>query len=221
MRRCLALLLLAATAAVAAPTPPADRDAAFERIQRDARASRLLDLAADDIKNKRLDAALAHALEAEKLRPNDAAVLNTKGAALTELRRFDDARVALEAALVADPNGFAPQYNLGEILALQKRYSDAAVHFTVLESRFGALPLLKYKIYLCHALGGNTERAAERLRQMRYPEDGAAWYFAQAVALAQAGKKREARELVAAAAAIHPKEVDTYRDTLRDSELLD
>lgn len=219
-RRLLFLPLLVATAFAASPTP-AERNAAFRQAQHGSEIDRQLDLAAKDIEADRFEAALARIVEVEKLRPNDAIVLNTKGAALVELRRFDEAKVALEAAAAADPESFAPRYNLGEILSLQKKHLEAAGHFTVLETRFGELPLLKFKVYVSYALADRIDRAAERLATLRFPDDGAAWYFAQAADRLLAGKKREAERLMATATAIHPdEEVAPYRDTLRDSGLL-
>ncbi|MDD5198882.1 MAG: tetratricopeptide repeat protein [Terrimicrobiaceae bacterium] len=219
MRRCIPYLLALASAA-AAPAGAVSRDEAFARLRDEARVAKLEEQSADDVKNHRYEVALKKAIEADALRPGNPIILNTKGAALTELGRYDEATKALEAAVAADPQAFQPQFNQGEMLSLQKKYSDAAVQFTVLLSRFGAIPIIKYKIYLCYVLTGQKNLASDALRTMRYPEDGAAWYFAHAVDRLQAGQRSEALRLLAAADAIHHEEAQTYRDTLRGTGLL-
>lgn len=221
LRRLLLLALTLAASAAAADSPgDTGRKAAFDRLRNDALATKLLDQAAEDIKARHFEAALKKSEAAEAIRPDDPAVLNTKGAALTELKRFDEAAKALDAATAADPSAFAPQFNKGDLLTRQKKYSDAVVQFSVLKSRFGDLPLLKYELYLCYALQGQKELATDALLALRYPEDGAAWYFAHAADQLQAGKKKEARQLIAAAEAIHAGDTGNYRDSLHESGLL-
>jgi tetratricopeptide (TPR) repeat protein len=219
MRRLLPFFLLAASA-VAAPSDAASRRAALDKLTREARVATLISLSADDIQNRRFAEALRRADEALKIEPGNAVALNTRGAALTELRRFDEASKALAQAAAAAPEAFAPRFNQGEILSLQKKYLEAAEHFTRLEERFGPMPILKYKLYLCYALAGKSDLASQRLADMRYPMDGPAWYFSHAVDLVQTGKPADAKKLVAAALAIHGNEANTYRDTLVENGIL-
>lgn len=214
----LGLLLAAAGPLAAEPVPAAD--AALDRIQNEARVDRLLELAAGELREKRLEAALRHIEEAAAVRPNDPVILNTKGAILIEMRRFPEARTVLGQAVAADPASFAPQYNLGEILALEKKYAEAAEHYKGLEARFGDVPLLRFKIYICARQAGKTDEARERLLTLSYPGDGAAWYFAHAVDQLDRKHRAEARRLIAAAEAIHPKDSETYHQTLKDADLL-
>lgn len=218
MRLCLLILIgtLSGGGTQAAGSPAA----AYESLRDDARVTKLVKEVDSDIKARRYDEALKKADEAAALRPEDPAALNAKGAALTELKRFDEAAKALDAAAAADPKAFAPQFNRGEILFLQKKYLDAALLFSELQDHFGALPLLKYKIYLCYALDGSKDRANEALASMRYPQDGEAWYFAYAAARLLDGNRGEAKRLIATADAINPKETAAYHDTLRETDLL-
>jgi Flp pilus assembly protein TadD len=220
MLRCIPFFLAVATAVAANPPTAADRAAAFERLSKDALVERLLEQSAADIQSHHYQAALDKATQAEKIRPADPGILNTKGAALVELRRFDEAAKALDAAVAADPKAFAPQFNQGEMLSLQKKYADAALQFALLQSRFGPLPRIKYNVYLMNALAGRKEDAIAALLLMRYPEDGIAWYYAQAADCLLAGKPAEAKKLLATAAAIHREEVSAYRDTLVNAGLL-
>jgi predicted Zn-dependent protease len=221
--RHLALLLLAfatlARAQSASPAP-ADREAAYERLRDQELFSKLIEQAGDDLKKRHYQAALKKAETAKKLAPGNAEALNAQGAALVELKRYDEAAKALAAAVAADPNSLPPRYNQAEMLAMQKKYADAAAEFGLLETQFGPQPLLKYKIFLCKLLAGDTDDAAAELRGLRYPEDGAAWYFAHIADQLAAGQRSEAKRLLAAAKAIHGDETITYLESLQESGLL-
>jgi len=220
MLRCIPLFLAVASAVAANPPTAADRAAAVERLSSDALVNRLLEQSTADIQARHYQAALDKATQAEKIRPADPAILNTKGASLVELHRFDEAAKALDAAVAADPKAFAPQFNQAEMLALQKKYADAALQFALLQSRFGSLPRIKYNLYLMNALAGRRDDALAALLLMRYPADGIAWYYAQAADCLLSGKRAEAKKLLTAAAAIHKDEDSTYRDSLVAAGLL-
>lgn len=217
-----ALLFFASAALAVAQSAAAltGRDAAYERLRDEERVTKLVEQAADDIKKHHYDAALKKADAAVALAPGDSSVLNAKGAALVELKRYDEAAKVLAAAVANDPKNFPAQFNLAEILSLQKKYDEAATKFTALQSRFGDLPVLKYKIFLCALLGGHDAEAQEALRDMRYPADGAAWYFAHIADELKSGDRAGAKKLLAAAEAIHGDEIVTYRETLEDIGLL-
>lgn len=222
MRHLAPLLLAFATLAHAQPgsPAPAGRDAAYERLRDQELFSKLIEQAGDDLKKRHYQAALKKADAAEKLAPGNAEALNAQGAALVELKRYDEAAKALDAAVAADPNSLPPRYNQAEMLAMQKKYADAAAEFGRLETQFGILPLLKYKIFLCKLLAGDADDAADELRRMRYPEDGAAWYFAFIADRLKAGQRGEAKRLLTAAKAIHGDETATYLESLQESGLL-
>lgn len=218
MRLC--LLILLGTMAAAAAQAGGDRQAAYRQLRDEARLATLVDAVTKNINEQRYAEALKKADEALKLKPGDAVTLNARGAALTELGRYEEAVQSLNAAVAAAPDSFPPQYNLGEALALQKKYGDAADQFVVLQTRFGTMPILKYKIYICYALDGQKDKAAAALKALASPMDGPAWYYAHAVDEFLSGRKSEARSLLDVADAIHPDEVKTYRETLGDTGLL-
>ncbi|HVE16965.1 MAG TPA: tetratricopeptide repeat protein [Chthoniobacterales bacterium] len=218
MRLCVLIFLGLASAAIAAPQ--SDRDLAYDKLQKDAHATALLHAIDQDVKDHRYDAALKKADEALAIRPNDPGLLNAKGAALIELRRFAEADKILEAAVAADPKALAPQFNQFESLFLQKKYSDAVLQLIDLQTQFGPLPIVKYHTYLCYALSGEQTKASNALAAMRYPQDGSAWYFAYAADRLLNGKKGEAKKLMAVAESIDKDGALTYRDTLRDADLL-
>jgi tetratricopeptide (TPR) repeat protein len=212
----LACLLL--SAALAWADPP--RNAAYERVRSESELNLLLDQCAKFQKEHRYDQALKAADHAVSLAPKNPLALNAKGAVLTQMRRFEEARKIFDEAIAIDPDGLPPQFNEAEIFSMEKKYAEAAIAFHALTARFGSVPVLKFKVYLCYALAGEGDHAAEALAQINYPADGPAWYFAQAASQLLSHNNAEGRRLITTGSAIYPDEGDEYLESLHDSGLL-
>jgi Flp pilus assembly protein TadD len=88
-----------------------------------------VDLAAESMKNRQFDAAVAELNKAIALAPSESTLYNNLGAALTELGKLDDAIQHFRKALELNPQ-FAEAYsNLGEALARKGAVKDAIVQF--------------------------------------------------------------------------------------------
>lgn len=196
------------------------QNAAYERVRAENELNLLLDQCSKFQKEHRYDQALKAAEKAVSLAPKNSVALNAKGAVLTQMRRFDEARKIFDEAIAIDPDGLPPQFNEAEILAMEKKYSEAAIAFNALTARFGTVPVLKFKVYLCYALAGEKTHADDALAQINYPADGPAWYFAQAASHLLSHDKAESRRLLATGSAIYPDEGDEYLESLHDSGLL-
>jgi tetratricopeptide (TPR) repeat protein len=196
------------------------RNAAYERVRAEGEVNLLLNQCSKFQKERQYDQALKAAEKAVSLAPKNAIALNAKGAVLTQMRRFDEARKIFDEAISIDPNGMPPQFNEAEILSMEKKYSEAAIAFHALTARFGTLPVLKFKVYLCYALAGEESHAAEALAQIAYPADGPAWYFAQAASQLLSHNEADAHRLLTTGSAIYPDGGDEYLDSLHDSGLL-
>ena len=69
---------------------------------------RLVDDAVRDLRDKGFDAALGKLLEAERLDPNSASILNLLGAVYTKKKHFKTAKVFFENSLAQEPSFFPP-----------------------------------------------------------------------------------------------------------------
>jgi len=94
-------------------------------------------------------------------------LLNIRGAALTELLRFDQAAPYFKEALKLNPDAFWPAHNLAEIDFLLKNYDQARTQFEKLRKKFPQAELLDFKIYLCDLLSGNDTQARVELDEAR------------------------------------------------------
>ncbi len=213
--------LLAQPTPEAATSPTLTRNEAFRKIQSEVNVRQALEKTSDDLDAKRFDAALARieALPAD-VRDSNPSLLNARGAALVQLDRIDEASAAFNQVLQIDPTFFPARFNIGEILFQQGKYAEAATHFRTMINNSGENPLIKFKVYLSYLLSDNEVSAEYALRNIRFPLDGPAWYFAQAASEARQGNNRKARELSATGRELHPDDSVSYVESLEDSQLL-
>ena len=176
----------------------------------------LVDEAVADLQGKAFDAALRKLLEAEKSDPGSAVVLNLLGAAYTKKKDYATARSCFEKSLARQPSFFPPAFNLGELLFLEGRSSQALDAFSRLLAADPDNELLQFKVVLCFILADRDDDAEKLLRRMRFPGEGPAWYYAQAAFQMNEGHRRQARELLTCAQVIFPKETSLYDETFEN-----
>ena len=82
-----------------------------------------------DFQNKDFPASLQKLEQAEALKPDQAEVINFRGAIYAETGRFEEAVKVYERALSLDPSSFWPAFNIGEVAFIQKKYGEARAQF--------------------------------------------------------------------------------------------
>jgi len=171
-------------------------------------------LAEFDLKN--YDGGLSMLKELEKKTPDDPFVLNLIGAAYTKKKDFAAARPYFDHALAKVPNFFPAQFNLGELIFLERRYPEALEFFRQLLKANPNSELLQFKVFLCELQIGNTKGAEKAMNEIRYPPDTPAWYFARAIWEEKKGNHQKARELVAGARFIFGLKTTMFDDAFQD-----
>ncbi|HEY5704696.1 MAG TPA: tetratricopeptide repeat protein [Terrimicrobiaceae bacterium] len=177
---------------------------------------RVIEDAVMDLKAKRFDAAAGKLLEAQKLDPPSAAILNLLGAVYTKKKDFQTAKILFERSLAREPGFFPAAFNIGELLFLEKQYRQAFDYFSKMLSADPANELLQFKMVLCLLLMGQAEEAEKLLARMIFPGNGPAWYYAQAASQIMGGNRRKAGELLANAQVIFPGKTSLYEETFED-----
>lgn len=133
----------------------------------------------------------------------DPAALNLRGAILTKLGKFDEARQIFNLALEADPNSFPAAFNLGELDFIQSDYPAAQAVFQSLLNRDPRNELLRLKVVACELLVGN-ETGGQRVAVALIPAGQTpAWYYAQAMMAQKQGQLGAAKKYIASARAIY------------------
>lgn len=129
---------------------------------------------------KDFDAVMKKLDEADAIQLGVPIALNMRGAVLTETGEFQEARKFFDQAIEKDPKYFAPRFNLGEIMFLQKDYEGAAAHFENMLKDFEDNEVLEYKISLSYLMAGNDVKAREWRDKINFPSNTPAYYFAHA-----------------------------------------
>lgn len=202
----LAALFTGSTLSGAQPPPPDP-----------VRETRLaIESAIADFDAKNYEAALKK-LEAINAKvPDDPFVLNLMGAAYTKKKDFATAQKYFEQALEKSPNFFPANFNIGEILFLQRRYPAALAHFQRIQKTEPRNELLQFKILLCHLQLGDEEAAAKTLKGIKYPGDTPAWYYAQAAWESKRGNNKKALEYLTGAKYIFGGKTTLFDETFQD-----
>jgi tetratricopeptide (TPR) repeat protein len=185
----LAVTFLSATFAQA-PAAAGSATSADERVQK------LLAEAQDLQGRKRFLDALLKLDEAEKARPDNAAIYNMRGAIYLagQIRDADKAREQFRIAAKMQPDEMPPLFNLTEADFVTGKWEDAAKGLADLEAKFPKLPvgvrhMVQFKRIVCLCkLGKLDEAKAITKSEFTFMDDTPAHYFANSV-IAFAGKK--------------------------------
>ncbi len=130
---------------------------------------------------------------ADQIAPNIPDTWNLRGAIYAEQHAFEKAEDAFEKAGKLTPGDFWPQYNLAELLLMQRKYGPAAAAFKGLEVYAGHEELVQFKLVYSDLLMHDTDAAKAVLDAMKFPADTPAYYYANAAwAFAHNDKKQGA-----------------------------
>ncbi len=133
----------------------------------------------------------------------DLSVLNLRGAILTKLGRYDEARAIFDSILATDPNYFPAAFNLGEVQFLAGDYESALQSFQSMRRRDPRNELVRFKILLCFLALGRDDEAKKIAAGLIPAGSTPAWYYAQAVLARKAGDQKLSNKHLTAARSIY------------------
>ena len=133
----------------------------------------------------------------------DPSVLNLRGAILTKLKRYDEARELFSAILTTDPNFFPAAFNLGHIKFVSGDHAGALQIFQNLARQDPGNALASFRALLCLQVLGRDEEAGEIADRLSPVGSTHAWYYAQAVIARKAGDEAAARKHLSVARSIY------------------
>ena len=133
----------------------------------------------------------------------DLSVLNLRGAILTKLGRYDEARRLFQSILATDPEYFPAAFNLGEVEFIAGDYERALESFQRMRRRDPRNELVRFKILLCHLALGRPDEAQKIVRGLTPAGSTPAWYYAQAVLARKGGDEVSAEKNLSAARSIY------------------
>jgi Flp pilus assembly protein TadD len=133
----------------------------------------------------------------------DLSVLNLRGAILTKLGKYDEARDLFQSILTTDPNYFPAAFNLGEVEFIRGNYAEALELFGGMRRRDPRNELVRFKVFLCQLLLGQNDEAQKMARGLVPAGNTPAWYYAQAMLARQAGDEKSAAKHLSVARSIY------------------
>ena len=162
-----------------------------------------------------LDGALVALDLSDQAKPDQASNANLRGAIFTRKRDWAQAEAAFRQALKLQPDLPMAQFNLGEVLFLNNKYSDAREKFQIFLNSQPSNDLGLYKIYLCDLLSGNNAKADSFLSSLKPSPNSPIYYFAKAAEAFHRKDKEAATEFVTSAYRIYPPDANsTFADSL-------
>lgn len=197
-----------ATLSAQAPTSPTTDKPSNESVFANPDYQKFYNEASAAMQKKDFAAALAKLDELEKAFPNIANVWNLRGAIYTEQRDYPKAGEAFAKANELDKKAFAPRFNLGEVLFLQKKYPEARAKFEILLAEDAKNDLARYKIFLCYLANGEKVTAEKVLNQFNFAGDMPAYYFAHAAWEFSNSNATEAQGWLQSAASIYSQQAN-------------
>jgi predicted Zn-dependent protease len=196
----LTLSLATAWGQVSAPLPEDSTKVAIEAVLADFDA-------------KKNDEALAKLETLQKKLPDDPLILNLIGSVYSKKKDYLAAESYFRKAVKKSPGFFPALYNIGEILFLEKKYTEAREHFQAMRGSDTRNELLQFKVVLCDLALNDTERAKKVMNAIKYPGDSPAWYYAHAAYENKTGNNKKAREYVAGAKYIFGPKTSLFDET--------
>jgi tetratricopeptide (TPR) repeat protein len=169
-----------------------------------------------DFDRKDYEAVIAGVESIDATDENAAFLENLRGAAHTKMKDYPAAKAAFEKALELSPGMFAANFNLGELLFLQKEYEPALTWFRRMLINDPRNELLQFKVFLCYLQMGDESEAEKALDAIRYPGDTPAWYYARAAWEFSQDNKNRARDYLAGARYIFPERTEIFDETFMD-----
>lgn len=168
-----------------------------------------------------LEGALTALELSDEAKPNQASNANLRGAIFTRKRDWAKAEEAFRLALKLQPDLPMAQFNLGEVLFLNNKYTEARGNFQIFLNSQPSNDLGLYKIYLCDLLGGNASKADSFLNSLKPNPSSPLYYFAKAAEAFHKQDKVGATEFVASAYRIYPPDANsTFADSLVEKGFL-
>ena len=136
----------------------------------------------------------------------DLSVLNLRGAILTKLERYDEARELFTAILTTDPNYSPATFNLGHVKFVAGDYEGALQIFQNIPRQDPSNALANFRVLLCLQALGRDDEAGKIAAGLTPVGSTPAWYYAQAMIARKSGDEAAARKYLRVARAIYQED---------------
>lgn len=154
----------------------------------------VLNKAARDLKDGKIDDASNDAQQAEKLDPDNPETANLLGIVASKKKDYPEAISQFNRALTENPKFYTAKFNLADTLMLQGSYDQAR---SVLEDLGQVDPkseILQFRMALDYVLANQTAKAMALIDEMDFPGKTPAYYYARAAVWLKKGLVKDATQ---------------------------
>jgi tetratricopeptide (TPR) repeat protein len=154
----------------------------------------VLNKAARDLKDGKIDDASNDAQQAEKLDPDNPETANLLGIVASKKKDYPEAISQFNRALTENPKFYTAEFNLADTLMLQGSYDQA---LSVLEDLGQVDPkseILQFRMALDYVLANQTAKAMALIDEMDFPGKTPAYYYARAAVWLKKGLVKDATQ---------------------------
>ncbi len=183
-------------------------------IAREIHMAKLVDQAAEMIRQNKLSKAEARIRELEEIQPDHPLVFALRGAVNSLRKDYDAARKEFARALELKPDDYMANFNAAEVEFAAGNYAAAQERFQKMYEKKTRDEVLIFRLFLCSLQRGDSRRQELLLARMPRTGKTPAWYYASAAQLFKAGRKSEARHLIKSARVFYPGKTGFFDKTL-------
>ncbi len=134
--------------------------------------------------------------EAEAVMPDAPEVISSRAALLAETGQIAEARVIYQKLVDQAPDSFVPQFNLAELLAMERRYADAKAAFEALLVKFPESEFVKFKLILMSLALKDQKEALEWRKKLKADQPTALLFYSEAAIALANGEMAKGRLLI-------------------------
>ena len=154
----------------------------------------ILNKAARDVNEGKIDDADAAAKQAQALDPNNPQTANLLGIVATKKKDYTEAASQFNRAITADPKFYAAKLNLVDALLLKGDFDQARSVLADLSQVDPKSEVVQFKFALSYVLASDTDDAMAFIDQMPFPGKTPAYYYARAAVWLKKGLTKDAKQ---------------------------
>jgi tetratricopeptide (TPR) repeat protein len=154
----------------------------------------IVDKAARDLKDGKIDDAAKDAQQAEKLDPNNPETANLQGIVASKKKDYPEAISQFNRALAENPKFYTAKFNLADTLMLQGNYDQAHSALEDLRQVDPKSEVVQFRLALDYVLANQPDKAMALIDLMDFPGKTPAYYYARAAVWLKKGLVKDATQ---------------------------
>jgi tetratricopeptide (TPR) repeat protein len=150
--------------------------------------------AARDLTEGKIDEATKDAQQADKLDPNSPETANLLGIIASKKKDYPEAISQFNRAITENPKFYTAKFNLVDVLMMKGDYDQARSILSDLSQIDPKSEVVQFKLALSYVLANQTDQAMSFIDTMNFPGKTPAYYYARAAVWLKKGLTKDANQ---------------------------